>query len=204
MPPETENPKPNEVGTTGGEAVLVAEVVPETAQNEPKIDGSPTSESGQMGVIDPIVSIPLAETSVGDGVLSEPILAEVEAVTSAQTPVLQAVTPEPRSGENTHPPAGGVIVPPVAVVVSPEENKKSFALSLLAQAREKLQWRKRKKLNRILAEITKKRKITNDEVEKLLHISDKTAERYLSQLVKEQKIKTNGLKGKALRYLPKL
>jgi predicted HTH transcriptional regulator len=51
-----------------------------------------------------------------------------------------------------------------------------------------------------LVEITKKGKITNDEVEKLLHISDKTAERYLSQLIKEQKIKTNGKKGKAIEY----
>ena len=109
----------------------------------------------------------------------------------------QAVTPEPRSGENTV----GVIVPPVAVAVSPQENKKSFALSLLAQAREKLQFRKRKKLDRILVEIGKKGKITNDDVEKLLHISDKTAERYLSQLQKEGKIKTNGQKGKALLYL---
>jgi len=111
--------------------------------------------------------------------------------------VSQAVTPEPRSGENT----AGVIVPPVAVVVSPEENKKSFALSLLARAREKLQFRKRKKLDRILVEVTKKGKITNDEVEKLLHISDKTAERYLSQLQKEGKIKTNRKKGKAIEYL---
>ena len=191
---ETENPKSDEVGTTDGEAVQVAESVPKTAQNEPKIAESPTGESGQLGVIDPIVSV---ETSTGEAKPAEPISAQAEAVTSAQAPMSQAVTPEPQSGENT----AGVIVPPVAVSISPQENKKSFALSLLAQAREKLQFRKRKKLDRILVEITKKGKITNDEVEKLLHISDKTAERYLSQLVKEQKIKTNGKKGKAIEYL---
>ncbi len=194
MPPETENLKSDEVGTTNGEAVSVAESVPETAQNEPKITESPTGESGQIGVIDPIVSV---ETSTGEAKPAETISAQVEAVTGAQAPVSQAVTPEPRSAENT----AGVIIPPVAVAVSPQENKKSFALSLLAQAREKLQFRKRKKLDRILAEVTKKGKITNDEVEKLLHISDKTAERYLSQLIKEQKIKTNGQKGKAIEYL---
>ena len=192
MPPE--NPKPDEVGTMNGEAVQVAESVPETAQNEPKTAKSPTGESGQLGGIDPIVSV---ETSTGEAKPVEPILAQAETVTGAQAPVSQAVTHEPRSGENT----AGVVIPPVAVMVSPQENKKSFALSLLAQAREKLQFRKRKKLDRILVEITKKGKITNDEVEKLLHISDKTAERYLSQLVKEQKIKTNGKKGKALLYL---
>ena len=168
--------------------------MPETAQNEPKTAESPTGESGQLGGIDPIVSV---ETSMGEAKPAEPISAQAEAVTGAQASSSHAVTPEPRSGENT----AGVIVSPVAVVVSPQENKKSFALSLLAQAREKLQFRKRKKLDRILVEVTKKGKITNDDVEKLLHISDKTAERYLSQLVKEQKIKTNGKKGKALFYL---
>lgn len=196
MPPE--NPKPDEVGTTDGEAVLVAESVPETAQNEPKIAELPTGESGQVGVIDPIVSV---ETSTSEGVATETISAQAEAVAGAQAPVSQAVTPEPQSGENTHLPVGGAVVPPVVAVVSPEENKRNFALSLLVQAREKLQFRKRKKLDRILVEIGKKGKITNDGVEKLLHVSDKTAERYLSQLVKEQKIKTNGQKGKALFYL---
>ena len=198
MPPETTNIKANEVGATNGEAVLVAESVPELAQNEPKTAESPTGESGQLGGIDPIVSV---ETSMGEAKPVNPISAQAEAVTGATVPTSQAVTPEPRSGESTHPPAGEVIVPPVAVVVSPQENKKSFALSLLAQAREKLQFRKRKKLDRILAEVTKKGKITNDEVEKLLHISDKTAERYLLQLTKEQRIKTNGKKGKAIEYL---
>ena len=191
---EPEKPKTDEVGTTDGEAVHIAESVPETAQNEPKMAESPTGESGQIGGIDPIVSV---ETFTGEAKPAEPISAQAEAVEGAQATVSQAVTPEPRSGENT----AGVIVPPVAVVISPQENKKNFALSLLAKARETLQFRKRKKLDQILVEITKKGKITNDEVEKLLHISDKTAERYLSQLVKEKKIKTNGHKGKALLYL---
>ncbi len=194
MTTELENSKTDEVGMTNGEAVSVTESVPETAQNELKMAESPTGESGQIGGIDPIVSV---ETSTGEAKPAEPISAQAEAVASATAPASQAITPEPRSGENT----AGVIVPPVAVVVSPQENKKSFALSLLAKAREKLQFRKRKKLDRVLVEVTKKGKITNDEVEKLLHVSDKTAERYLSQLVKEQKIKTNAQKGKAILYL---
>jgi hypothetical protein len=195
--PDVETIKAQEIATDG-EAVQVAESVPETALNEPKTAESPTGESGQLGGIDPIVSV---EISMDEAKPAEPTLAQAETVTGATVPTSQAVTPEPRSGENTHPPAGGVIVLPVAVIVSPQKKKKSFALSLLAKAREKLQFRKRKKLDRILVEIAKKGKITNDEVEKLLHISDKTAERYLSQLIKEQKIKTNGQKGKAIEYL---
>jgi hypothetical protein len=77
MPPETENLKTDEIGTTDGEAVQVAESVSETAptsaegyglakQNEPKMAESPTCESGQLGGIDSIVSV---ETSKGEGAL---------------------------------------------------------------------------------------------------------------------------------------
>ena len=46
----------------------------------------------------------------------------------------------------------------------------------------------------------KKSKITNDEVEKFLHVSDATATRYLSQLEKEGKIKQSGKTGKGVSY----
>jgi len=45
-----------------------------------------------------------------------------------------------------------------------------------------------------------KSKITNDEVEKLLHVSDATATRYLSQLKKEGRIKQNGRIGAGVSY----
>jgi len=45
-----------------------------------------------------------------------------------------------------------------------------------------------------------KGKITNDEVEKLLHVSDATATRYLSALEKEGKIQQVGKTGKAVEY----
>jgi predicted HTH transcriptional regulator len=46
----------------------------------------------------------------------------------------------------------------------------------------------------------KQSKITNDEVEKFLHVSDATATRYLSELEKEGKIKQNGKTGKGVSY----
>jgi hypothetical protein len=70
MPPEPEISKIDEAETTNGEAVQVAESAPETAQDEPKIAESPTGESGQLEVIDPIVS---AETSTGEAKPAEPI-----------------------------------------------------------------------------------------------------------------------------------
>ena len=48
--------------------------------------------------------------------------------------------------------------------------------------------------------LTTKTKITNDEVEKLLHVSDATATRYLSALEKENKIKQVGKTGHGVVY----
>ena len=70
----------------------------------------------------------------------------------------------------------------------------------LVVARATIQTRKHKKLEKILAEIEKHGKITNDQVEKLLHVSDATATRYLSELEKEGKIKQVGKTGKAVTY----
>jgi len=81
---------------------------------------------------------------------------------------------------------------------------------LLVKARATIQDRKHKKLEKILEALDGKGpttlklrragKITNDEVEKLLHVSDATATRYLSQLEKEGKIKQIGKTGKAVTY----
>ena len=64
-----------------------------------------------------------------------------------------------------------------------------------------MQFRKRKKLDRVMSLFLKQSKITNDEVEKFLHVSDATATRYLSILEKEGKIKQIGKTGKAVVYI---
>ncbi|MCX6756296.1 MAG: hypothetical protein NTX85_03075 [Candidatus Nomurabacteria bacterium] len=71
---------------------------------------------------------------------------------------------------------------------------------LLNKARNAIQSRKRKKLDRILNMFTNKSKITNDEVEKFLHVSDATATRYLEILEKGNKIKQTGKTGKSVFY----
>jgi len=98
--------------------------------------------------------------------------------------------------------------------LEPEEEKprtsylKSQRLGeLLVMARNAIQFRKRRKLDRIMTLFEKKKngstgspQVTNDEVEKFLHVSDATATRYLSQLEKEGKIKQNGKTGKGVSY----
>lgn len=75
----------------------------------------------------------------------------------------------------------------------------------------KLSDRKRKKLDKILQVLDGNgpaslglrgvNKITNDQVEKLLHVSDSTATRYLDQLEKEGKIRQVGKTGKYIHYI---
>ena len=68
------------------------------------------------------------------------------------------------------------------------------------KARAAIQSKKRQKLERILEEVAKVGSISNNEVEKLLGVSDATASRYLVSLQKEGKLKRLGSTGKAVRY----
>lgn len=113
-----------------------------------------------------------SETSTAQTTVSEPLPPEPEPITSAQTPPASQPTPPPSN----------------------------FARDLLAKARATIQFRKTAKLEKIMTELGKKNKIANDEVEKLLHVSDATATRYLSKLEKGGKIKQVGKTGKAVEY----
>lgn len=70
----------------------------------------------------------------------------------------------------------------------------------LKLANETRQEKKQEKINKILTLFSEKSQITNDEVEKLLHVSDATATRYLDELEKEGKIKQVGKTGKHTHY----
>jgi len=87
--------------------------------------------------------------------------------------------------------------PKIIPVILPSKN---LARELLVKARNMIQFRKRKKLDKVMTLFLKKQKITNDEVEKFMHVSDATATRYLSQLEKEGKIKQTGKIGKSVFY----
>lgn len=79
--------------------------------------------------------------------------------------------------------------------------KSSLARQLLIAARNAIQFRKRKKLDKVMSLFLRHSKLTNDEVEKYLHVSDATATRYLSQLEREGKIKQSGKTGKGVVYI---
>jgi len=114
-----------------------------------------------------------------------------------QIPVNEALPEsEPRVSEAKEEPK-----PQTTEAKPPVATSTSFALALLVKARNAIQFRKRRKLDRIMSLFLKHSKITNDEVEKFLHVSDATATRYLSILEKENKIKQSGKTGKSVFYI---
>jgi predicted HTH transcriptional regulator len=120
--------------------------------------------------------------------ISEP--AQTSESRTAQIPVNEPLAPEPE-------------VKSEPLKTEPEtfsQPKISLARELLVKARNMIQFRKRKKLDRVMTLFLKKSKITNDEMREFLHVSDATATRYLSQLEKENKIKQVGKTGHAVSY----
>lgn len=89
---------------------------------------------------------------------------------------------------------------PLPVSTESSDEAKQKRKENLERANIKRQEKKREKINEILNLFSEKPEVTNDEVEKLLHVSDATATRYLEQLEKEGKIKQVGKTGKAVKY----
>lgn len=83
-------------------------------------------------------------------------------------------------------------------MVAPTRN---IARLLLEKAKATILLRKQKKLLKIMTLFEKKDHITNDEVEKLLHVSDATATRYLSELEKQGRVVQHGKTGHAVSYM---
>ena len=108
----------------------------------------------------------------------------------------QAENLEPKPSEpKSETPKQTEAMPPLLVKTFRNTTKEN-----LAKAQLTIQNKKRKKLDLIFTLLAKRKNITNDEVEKLLHCSDATATRYLSILEKEGKIKQNGKTGHMVSY----
>ncbi len=76
-----------------------------------------------------------------------------------------------------------------------------FLNDLLVEARAKIQKEKQEKLEKVIGLFEEKEKITNDDVERVLSVSNTTAFRYLERLEKQGKIKQVGETGQAVFYI---
>src|SRR3989344_4999067 len=170
-PPPPEPPEPVSISpSTSAEPAM-----------PPEVPEAPPEAESTIPVKDDNESI-----SPENGSVEQTAPADAEAVADRQTE--NPSSNEPVSEAPTQPTAQIPVIEPFA------------KLSLLAKAREAIQFRKRKKLEKIMGMFLKQSSITNDEVEKLLHISDATATRYLEQLEKEGKVKQEGRTGKSVSY----
>jgi hypothetical protein len=204
------------------------EVVVETPNepiSEPETVISPESQTAQIPVseplptptteVEPIIETIQEETNIVEPeikpepipesipeIVTEEIKTEIsEPIKLESKPVEQIpeIKPEPVS-ESKPEPEKPKPIPEVIPAVTIISKSKSLARELLVKARNMIQFRKRKKLDKVMTLFLKKSKITNDEVEKFMHVSDATATRYLSQLEKENKIKQSGKTGKSVFY----
>lgn len=162
---------------------------------------TPTQETPQMEAPQELISFPEQAVPAGTAQipLNEPLATEPEPIAN---PAEEVETPEVETVEKietkTHATSPTEATPPSVPVVI--EKPQSRIKELLNNARFAIQTRKKKKLEKILSLFAKRTSITNDEVEKLLHISDATATRYLTILKKEGKIKQEGRTGKGVSY----
>ena len=161
------------------------------AQNVPASQIPVSSETAQTGEISPVPE-PVSSAQPPEAL---PTLPENQ---SAQTPPSDPIVSKPEPiPESVQTDSAPVFSSALAEPVSPKPN---LARDLLNKARQVIQSRKQKKIDHILDLFAKRTNITNDEVEKFLHISDATATRYLEILEKENKIKQSGKTGKGVSY----
>ncbi len=93
---------------------------------------------------------------------------------------------------------------PTTTVIRPHgdpEEQRAVNGARLAVANAKIQATKQKRLDKIMSRLSEKGKITNDEVEKLLRVSDATATRYLDALEKEGRVRQEGKTGRSVVYI---
>ena len=121
---------------------------------------------------------------------SEPLVSEPVSVSELESVETDSVSaPSPTQAE------------PVVTPTPPTQNlARDLAKDLLGKARSAIQSRKRVKLDHLMTLFAKRTNITNDEVEKFLHVSDATATRCLEIVEKENKIKQVGKTGKNVSY----
>ena len=155
----------------------------------------PEEETSQTPAPEPVPSTPEPAPAPSEPV---PVAETAQSPTqTAQIPPNEPMAPESDPIETPEPPSAAASAPaPIIVQTGILHSAREF----LGRARIAIQDRKRKKRDKIMFALTTKTKITNDEVEKLLHVSDATATRYLSALEKENKIKQVGKTGHGVVY----
>jgi len=175
---EQTSPPPEPTITTSEPVATDSPAVVEPPQAEP----APVAETAQTVTTEPTADIP-QEPSTAQMGRDEPL------PESVSEPVPQGAKAQAEAPKQETP-----------IVIPPPSQPQNIGRIILDKARAVIQSRKQKKLEKIMGLFATKQSITNDEVEKLLHVSDATATRYLSHLEKDGKIVQSGKTGHAVSY----
>ena len=181
MPPEENTSQPAPKSPSPAVEAPIETPTAEPAQTAPEAPPAPIESASAPETAQPVT--PTAQIPPNEPLPPEPEPFDSAPDSAKAMPGTQdKLTPEPPSSAASTP--------------APAHSIRDF----LTRARIAPQDRKRKKRDKIMQLLTTKNKITNDEVEKLLHVSDATATRYLSALEKEGKIKQVGKTGHGVVY----
>jgi len=140
---------------------------------------SPISASAPIPVESANSGLNQPESEVPEATNQAPISEPIQAVSTQPAPVVPTI-PTPQAPTSSQPQS------PV------QQDQSGFIHSLLVKAQAKIQSNKQKKLELLMQAVAKKGKIDNREAQKIMRISDKTAERYLNKLVAQGRLKRSG------------
>jgi hypothetical protein len=189
--------------------------------DEEKQSDPPESANAPQAITVPEIIVPPPELDVSTSIQIPP-----EMETGVDSPIQTStdIQPEVKTAEQDTKAAEGTMQAPTEikseVIINPapgshqtvtiseqivpkengEEEKKGFIKNLLVKAKSAIQFRKAAKLQKIMDKISQKGRISNDEVEKLLRVSNMTAYRYLESLEKQGKVRQVGKTGKSVFY----
>lgn len=199
MPPETNATPDAPQLIPESPSPTVESPAPAIEPATPPQEASPAATAPEASPA-PIEAVPATETGPQEPLpFSKTDDRQENQVAQSPTPTAQMAGNEPLAPKpDPIPPPSSAAPQEQPIVVPPTGN---FIRNLLAKASAKIQGKKKAKLEKIMAALNSKNKITNDEVEKLLHVSDATATRYLSALEKEGKIIQVGKQGKSVLYI---
>jgi hypothetical protein len=191
---------PEEIKEETTEPAEVENSTPEEVKTAPEIIHEPAEpidlEVPEVGLREP-VPVPLEDAHQGDSLGID--LNPAENVTEIHTRPTESFGQAPETVTITE------VMEPEGTKMPMVPDARSFLKSFLPKLKEKLAGRTEKRLAKILdlarAKSSKGETIQNDDVEKLLHVSDTSATNYLNKLVQRGSLHVSGQKNH-LKYLP--
>ena len=165
------------VAETPAQATEPVPTLVESGSSQP--NGSTPTDLPPEAPESPTSDVPPIPVESQNGGVNEP---ESKPVEPPKEPQIEAVSTSSVQSVSAPAPQTSVTSQPQSLA---QQDQVGLIRSLLIKAQAKIQFNKQKKLDRIILFAQKKKIITNDDVQKLLYVSDATATRYLVKLVQQ-------------------